>query len=285
MNDYIAITPARDEERMLPGLIASMIAQTVKPKRWIIINDGSADRTAEIIEAAAHRAPWIEPRHLASDQPRAAGGESVVAQFLSGGKWLDCDAVLRLDADLSFDPRFAELLIAEFQRNPKLGIASATLLEPDGGGWREVVAPSFHTRGAVKMYSLRCLEALGAIRPELGWDTLDEVGAMMRGFETRNFRHIRAYHHRPQGAAGGLWKSRRAAGEAAYNVGYSPIFLAARAVKLLFGWPPGIAAAALLAGYVGAYLRRKPRPATPEMVAFVRRHQMRRLTLRESLWR
>ncbi len=285
MNDYIAITPARDEERMLPRLIASMTAQTVKPKRWIVINDGSADRTAEIIEAAAHGAPWIEPHHLASDEPRAAGGESVVARFLRRGKWLDCDAILRLDADLSFDARFAELLLAEFQRNPKLGIASATLLEPRADGWREVVAPSFHTRGAVKMYSRACFEAIGAIRPELGWDTLDEVGAMMHGFETRNFRHIRAYHHRPQGAAGGLWKSRRAAGEAAYNVGYSPVFVAARAVKLFFGWPPGITAGALLAGYIEGYLRRKPRPATPEMVAFVRRHQMRRLTGRESLWR
>ncbi len=285
MNDYIAITPARDEEQKLPGLIASMTAQTVKPKRWIVINDGSIDRTGEIIEAAAHRAPWIEPHHLPSDRPRAAGGESVIARFLCREKWQDCDAILRLDADLSFDSQFAELLLVELERNPKLGIASATLLESDGDGWREVVAPSFHTRGAVKMYSRACFEAIGGIRPELGWDTLDEVGAMMHGFETRNFRHVRAHHHRPQGAASGLWKSRRAAGEAAYNVGYSPVFLAARAVKLCFGWPPGIGAAALLAGYIEGYVRRKPRPATPEMVTFVRRHQMRRLTLRESLWR
>lgn len=285
MKPYIAITPARDEEHLLPGLIASMMMQTVKPQRWIIVNDGSSDRTAEIIEEAAYRARWIAPHHVRVGRPRAAGGESIIAQLLSRENLKDCDAILRLDADLTFEAEFAELLLAEFERNPKLGIASAMLYEPTDSGWREALVPSFHTRGAVKMYLRACFETIGGIRPELGWDTLDEVGAMMHGFETRSFRHIRACHHRPQGAAGGPWKSRRAAGEAAYNIGYSPVFLAARAAKLCFGWPPGLGGAALLAGYLEGYLRRRPRPAGPEMVAFVRRHQMRRLTLRESLWR
>ena len=91
-------------------------------------------------------------------------------------------------------------------------------------------APSFHTRGAAKLYSSACFAAIGGLEAGLGWDTIDEVRAMMLGFSTRNFRHIRAYHHRPQGTDGGLWQGRKAAGRAAYNVGYSPVFLMARAV-------------------------------------------------------
>lgn len=285
MNTYIAITPARDEERLLPGLVESMTTQTVKPRRWVVIDDGSTDRTGAIIDQAARRNPWIEPHHLPSDRPRAPGGESVIMRFLPRESWEDCDAILRLDADLSFDTRFAQLLLAEFCRNPKLGIAGAALYEPDGRGWRETRAPSFHTRGAVKMYSRRCFEAIEGLPAELGWDTLDEVNAMMHGFETRTFRQVRAFHHRPQGAAGGLWRSRKAAGEAAYNIGYSPLFLVARAARLSLKWPPGIAGAALLTGYLQSCFMRRPRPASPELMAFVRRQQLRRLTMRESLWR
>src|SRR6266446_5927090 len=59
MERYIAITPARDEEQFLPGLIASMAAQTRLPERWIVIDDGSADGTGKILDRAARRRPGL----------------------------------------------------------------------------------------------------------------------------------------------------------------------------------------------------------------------------------
>src|SRR5580704_13150223 len=111
---YLAITPARDEERFIPGLIASMRAQTITPERWIIIDDASTARTTF----------WIKPHHLKSDRPRQAGGESVIMQFLTEDAWRPMDFIFRLDADLTFGPNLVELLLAEFRRDPKLGIAS-----------------------------------------------------------------------------------------------------------------------------------------------------------------
>ncbi len=285
MKHYLAITPARDEERLLPRLIVSMAAQTRQPGRWIIIDDGSADRTGEIIDCAASYHPWIEPRHLPRSASRAPGGESAIMRFLPPDAWEGYDAILRLDADLSFKPRLAELLLAEFEKNPRLGIAGPTLYEARGSRWREVAAPSFHTRGAAKLYSCACFAAIGGLEAGLGWDTIDEARALMLGFQTRSFRHIRAYHHRPQGAAGGLWRSRKAAGLAAYNVGYAPLFLVARALRLGLKWPPLIGGAGLVAGYLEGCLQRAPRPVSPELVRFVRRQQLRRLLLMESVWR
>ena len=118
---------------------------------------------------------------------------------------------------ISFKPDFIELLATEFTRDSKLGIVGATLFEPEGSAWREIRSPGFHTRGAVKMYSRACFEAIGGLASGLGWDTLDEALAMMLGFKSRSFRHIRAYHHRPQGSAGGYLKGNLAAGRAAYN--------------------------------------------------------------------
>ncbi len=204
MTRYIAITPARDEEKLLPGLIASMAAQNWTPDRWIIIDDGSADATAEILDEAARKYPWIEPHHLPRNRPRAPGGECVITQFLPHEACQQYDYILRLDADVSFESGFIDLLLEEFARDPKLGIASPTLWEPKGSEWVEIRQPEYHTRGPAKMYSLACFNAIGELDPDVGWDTLDEARAMLHGFHTRGFRHITARHHRPQGHRVGM---------------------------------------------------------------------------------
>ena len=135
------------------------------------------------------------------------------------------------------------------------------------------------------MYSKACFEAIGGLSTGLGWDTLDEARAMMLDFNSRSFRHIRAYHHRPQGAAGGQIGASRAMGRAAYNVGYHPLFMALRAAKRAFSWPPLVGGAFLMIGYLEGYLRREEMIATPELVRFIRKQQLRRLLLMESVWR
>jgi glycosyltransferase involved in cell wall biosynthesis len=281
----IAITPARDEENFLPRLIASMTSQTLKPERWIVIDDGSTDGTAQILDQAAARYPWIDVKHLPVGRERLPGGESVLMQFLPPEVWQDYDAIFRIDADISFKADFAELLAAEFMRDPSLGIAGSALFEPEGTAWREIRSPSFHTRGAVKMYSRACFEAIGGLVSGLGWDTIDEARAMMLGYKSHSFRHVRAYHHRPQGSAGGYLKGNLAAGRAAYNVGYHPLFLIMRAAKRGLSWPPVIGGMFLFAGYLEGYLRRSEKIAPPDLVRFIRRQQLRRLLKMETVWR
>lgn len=285
MKRYLAITPARDEEKLMPGLIASMSAQTCTAARWILIDDGSTDATAAIIDEAARRFAWIEPRHLPCDRPRRPGGEALIMQFLDSGVWQQFDAIVRLDADVTFAPDLVESLFAEFARDPRLGIAGPVLWEPHGAGWEEIVLPAFDTRGALKMYSRECFAAIGGLEAGLGWDTIDTVRALMAGFTTRSFRHIRAFHHRPQGVAGGRWRGRLAMGRAAYLVGYSPLFMLARAVRRLGLRPPLLGSALMVAGYFEGYLRRWPRSVPADVIRFVRRQQLRRLMLMESVWR
>ncbi|MBV8452251.1 MAG: glycosyltransferase family 2 protein [Deltaproteobacteria bacterium] len=285
MSYLVVITPARDEEKLLPGLISSMVTQTFLPQRWIVVDDGSADATAKILEDAASRYPWIEPHHLQRNRGRAAGGESVIMQFLPREKWLEWDFVLRLDADLTFGADFIASLLAEFQRDYKLGIAGPVLLESDGRTWDEVSVPSFHVRGAAKMYSGQCFSAIGGLQAGLGWDTVDELHAMMLGFHSRHFPEIKAYHHRPQGTAGSLSRARWAAGRAAYRSGYSTVFMLARAGGHLLKPPYLVGAAMMLAGYFQGFVWREPRAASPEVVRFVRQQQLRRLLLLETLWR
>ncbi len=283
-NRYIAITPARDEEQFLPGLISSMAAQTRLPQRWIVIDDGSVDRTAQILDGAARQYHWIEPVHLARNRPRQAGGESVIMQFLPREAWQDVDFVFRLDADLSFEPQFVELMLREFAANPKLGIAGATLYEPANDSWRAVPEfHAFHTRGATKMYSSECFAAIEPLEGCEGWDTIDEMRALMRGFKTHSFRHIRAYHHRPQGEVAGAWKGYFGKGQTAYYIGYSPIFLLARALRVATKHP--LSGLYMVAGYFNSHLKRRPTVNDTELITFIRRQQVRRLLMLDSVWR
>jgi len=282
---YITITPARDEERFLPFLIESIAQQTIKPWRWIIIDDGSTDATAALADAAAQENPWIQVHHLARGRALKRGGASIVMRHLPREVWQDADFILRLDADISFGPAFVQSLMAEFERDPKLGIAGATLLERRGRALRHDRPPAFHVRGATKMYTRACFEAIGGLEAGPGWDTIDETRAMMRRFRTRSFTHIKAIHHRPLGAADGRWRVLVAGGRAAYHAGYSPLFLAARAARRGLSAPLGLAAILMISGYAGAYMRGEPRTAEPDLVRFVRQQQMRRLLLMETVWK
>ena len=206
-------------------------------------------------------------------------------KFLPPEARAQVDFIFRLDADLSFGPKLVESLMGEFVREPRLGIASAVLYEPSAQGWRMAGRPGFHTRGATKMYSRECFQAIGGLTSGLGWDTIDEARAAMLGFTTRSFGHIRARHHRPVGSAAGRWRVGLSAGIAAYQAGYSPWFMLARAAYKVTEKPFGLRSILLLSGYFQCCLRKQKRTADPTLVRFIRRHQLRRLMGLQTIWR
>src|SRR5207245_1969039 len=121
---YVLITPAHNEEAFIEKTLASMIAQTVLPERWVIVDDGSTDRTAEIVESYAQRYPWIELVRRPKQSNRSFAGK--VHAFNAGFERLqplEFEIIGNLDADISFDPDYLEFLIQKFSENPKLGVA------------------------------------------------------------------------------------------------------------------------------------------------------------------
>jgi poly-beta-1,6-N-acetyl-D-glucosamine synthase len=145
--------------------------------------------------------------------------------------------------------------------------------------------PRFHAPGPLKMYSAACFTAIGGLKSGLGWDTIDDMCALMHGFRTSHFPHIRGLHHRPQGAASGALRNRVAQGYAAYYAGYSPLFMLARAAVNSLSYPPIGGGALMFLAYCRGCVQRWPRAISPELIGFVRRQQRRRLLLMETLWR
>ena len=126
---YVVITPVRDEEKYLPLSISSIVSQTVRPREWVIVNDGSKDRTGEIIDAAACDYPWIRAVHR-EDRGFRKWGAGIIEAFLDGFHSLNCqdwEFMSKLDGDLSFAPGYFAGAFQKFCDNPKIGIAGGTL--------------------------------------------------------------------------------------------------------------------------------------------------------------
>src|SRR4030095_7573955 len=101
---YVLITPARNEERFIEKTLASMVAQTMLPERWVIVDDGSTDRTAEIVQGYAKQFRWIELAQRPQRQDRNFAGK---AHAFNAGfervRSFQFEVIGNLDADISFE--------------------------------------------------------------------------------------------------------------------------------------------------------------------------------------
>jgi glycosyltransferase involved in cell wall biosynthesis len=284
---YVIVSPVRDEQLNLERTIQSVAQQSMLPAQWIIVNDGSTDRTGEILEAAAKTHSWLSVMHR-PDRGSREPGSGVIAAFSEGYGRIRCADwafLVKLDGDLVLPPDYFERCLDEFRRDPKLGIGGGTLYHFDHA--TEVVEPQprFHVRGATKIYRRECWEAIGGLLKAPGWDTLDEVKAQMLGWSTRSFPEPRVLHLRPTGAADGSWRDSVKNGRANYVSGYHPIFMLLKCMKRVLEKPYGVVAAGLLYGFVTGYLKRIQRVNDPALVRYIRSQQVRRLLMSDSIWK
>lgn len=285
---YIVITPARNEQDNIGHTIASMAAQTCRPVLWIIVNDGSNDRTAEIIDAAAKEYPWILPVHRADRGFRQQGG-GVVEAFNSGYAKIGSqpwDFLIKFDADLSFEPDYFARCFEVFAQDPKLGIGGGMIChETDGVLHCEAPGdPAFHVRGATKIYRHECWVQIGGLIQAPGWDTIDELKASMLGWTTRTFKEVPLKHHRFTGTVDGTWKNFVKFGVANYITGYHPLFMALKCLKRVFQRPYLTGAIGLWWGFCRGYIKRIPQVNDPALIRYIRQQQLNKLRGKPSLW-
>jgi glycosyltransferase involved in cell wall biosynthesis len=285
---YVVISPVRDEAEHLRLTIRSMVSQQIRPQQWILVNDGSKDETPQLIEDAARTYDWIRAVHRPDRSFRQAGS-GVMEAFYEGYQRLaseDWEFLAKLDGDLSFDRDFFQKCFERFQSDPRLGICGGLICRRIQGALEEEskMDPIFHVRGATKIYRAACWKAINGLTKAPGWDTLDEVKANMLGWKTRTFHDLKVLHHRPTGAAYGIWHDWVKAGLANYIVGYHPLFMLFKCVRRTAEKPYGIAALALLWGYVRGYLQRTPQIDDRDVIQYFRRQQLNRIMGRRSLW-
>jgi poly-beta-1,6-N-acetyl-D-glucosamine synthase len=284
---YIVITPARDEEEFIEKTIESVASQTILPLQWIIVNDGSRDCTAAIIDRYAAIYPWITARHRPNRGYREAGG-GVIASFYDGYEQIqspDWEFLVKLDADLSFSSDYFERCLSEFDRDPQLGIGGGGIYHSERQGLKLEENPQFHVRGATKIYKRKCWDALGGLLRAPGWDTVDELKANMLGWKTRTFPELQLSHYRYTGAADGAWKDCIKNGRANYITGYHPLFMLLKCLRRFPRRPYLVGAVGLGWGFLSGYWRGVQQVQDKPLIRYTRAQQMRRMLMLESIWK
>jgi poly-beta-1,6-N-acetyl-D-glucosamine synthase len=278
---YVLITPARNEEAYLQRTIDSVVSQTVRPLQWVIVSDGSTDRTADIAADASARYSWITAVARPPRDIRDFAGK--VSAFNAGFdvvKDLTFDIVGSLDADLSFVPDYFEYLLGKFAADAQLGLAGCPFSE-DGVTYDYSFSSADHVSGACQLFRRECFEQIGGYRPLKGGgiDVVAVLMSRMKGWRTRTFTDRVCVHHRPMGSAndGSRFVANYKLGQRAYRLGFHPGWQFVRSVYQMTRRPYVSGGVALGLGYFSAMVSRAERVVPPEVVEFQGRDQMKRL--------
>lgn len=284
--EYVLITPVHNEEKYIGQVIESVIAQTILPRKWVIVDDRSTDRTGEIIKEYAAQQDFIVKYPIQKSDKQTYYSQRIRA-ILAGIEYIgriDYDFLAVLDADLTLEPTYYEDILKQFGLNPRLGIASGTYIDNIGGRLQKILRDkeNISTSGGLQVFRRECYESIGGHVPLKygGSDALVGILARMNGWETRCFPEYKAMHYRPTGVWGGnsILKARFRQGMQEYDLGTHTVFMLAKFLRRAFLEKPYLlGSTARLLGFFSLYFHRGKRGIPDAAVTYVRKEQVGRI--------
>lgn len=275
---YVLISPCRNEADYMRQTLDSVLAQTVPPATWVIVDDGSTDDTPKIIAEYAARHPCIKIV-TRTDRGHRAVGPGVIDAFYAGYETIDPDEydyLCKLDLDLRLPPRYFEILMERMEAEPRLATCSGkAYIEEDGKLVYERHGDDMSI-GASKFYRVSCFKAIGGFIRQVMWDGIDCHTCRMRGWIAVSWDEpdLRFIHLRPMGSSQvNIFTGRMRHGFGQYFMGTGFFFMLASAVFRMNQKPYIVGSWAILWGWIKSALERKPRYDNPEFRKFLRKYQ------------
>jgi glycosyltransferase involved in cell wall biosynthesis len=278
---YVLVTPARNEAQLIERTIRSVMAQTVRPLRWVIVSDGSTDGTDEIVRRYAAENDWIELLRMPERTERHFAGK---AHAFNAGKarvdHLPYEVIANLDGDITFESCYFSYLLEKLASDPTLGVVGTPYVENSKQTYDYRFVSIEHVSGACQVFRRQCFEAIGGYAPvKVGTiDCIAVITARMKGWKTRTFTDKVCMHHRKVGTAQcGPIKARFNIGVMDYVMGNHPVWQLFRSVYQMTQKPILLRGLAVETGYLWAFLRRAERSMPGDLIEFHRLEQMKRL--------
>lgn len=282
---YVLISPCRDEAVHMRTTLDSVVAQTVRPAKWVIVDDGSTDATPTILAEYAVRHDWIEVVRKTGRGERAVG-PGVIEAFYTGLERVNLNNygyLCKLDLDLDLPPGYFEALIARMEANPRIGTCSGKpYFRGRKGGFISEKCGDEMSVGMTKFYRTACFRQIGGFVREVMWDAIDCHKARVMGWLAVSWDRpeLRFEHLRPMGSSHkSIHVGRRRHGFGQYYMGSDPAYFVATAIFRMAHPPYVTGGLSMLAGYFGAWARRAPQHDDDELRAFIRAYQRRALRI------
>lgn len=280
MAKYVLISPCRDEAAYMRETLDSVINQSIKPAKWIIVDDGSTDNTPRILAEYQREHDWIEVVRQ-RDRGRRAVGPGVIEAFYAGYNSIsadDYDYLCKLDLDLRLPPRYFEILIEKMAAEPRIATCSGKAYVEEHGRLIDERHGDDTSLGMTKFYRVSCFKAIGGFVREVMWDGIDCHQCRMHGWIACSWDEpeLRFVHLRPMGSSQkSIYFGRMRHGYGQYFMGTGFLFMAASAISRIGQKPYFVGSLAMVWGWLQSALMRKPRYNDPEFRKFLRRYQRR----------
>ena len=271
LNFYIVI-PAHNEQDSIGLTLDSLVRQTLLPKKIVVVNDNSTDRTQDIIESYTSKYSWIQLVNTKSSNEHLPGAK-IINAFYKGFEVLDndYDVICKFDADLIFPNNYLEQVSIHFNSNTRLGMVSGFCFIEKNGQWvLENLTNKDHIRGALKTYRKDCFIQIGKLKPSMGWDTVDELLAKYYNWTILTDETLHVKHLKPTGINYNE-ASKYLQGEAMYKMRYGFKISLISAVKLAFKKHRFSLFKDYMTGYFEAKKNKLPFLVTEEQGLFIRK--------------
>lgn len=277
MNYYIVI-PAHNEQDFIGLTLQSLVSQTVLPKKVVVVNDNSTDRTEEIVLEFAKENPFISIVNKKSDAIHMPGSK-VIQAFHKGFETLDTDydIIVKLDGDLILPHNYFERILDIFKSDSAIGMAGGFAYVEKNGEWiLENLTDKDHIRGAFKAYRKECFLQIGNLKPAMGWDTVDELLSKFYNWKVVTDQSLQVKHLKPTGANYNK-TARYKQGESFYTLGYGLFITTIASVKLALMKKKPLLFFDYIKGFLKAKKAKTPMLVTPEQAEFIRKYRFQKM--------
>lgn len=277
MNYYIVI-PAHNEEAFISLTLESLISQTLLPKKVVIVNDNSTDKTAEIVMAFAKENSFISLVNKTSSAIHLPGSK-VIQAFQKGFETLDenYDVIVKIDADLIFPNNYFETINKHFESDSSIGMVGGFCYIEKNGQWiLENLTDKDHIRGALKAYRKEVFKQIGGLKPQMGWDTVDELLCKFYNWKVATDASLQVKHLKPTGANYNK-TARYKQGEAFYTLGYGFLITSIASAKLAMMKKRPILFLDYIKGFWKAKAAKTPLLVTAEQAKFIRKYRLKKM--------
>jgi glycosyltransferase involved in cell wall biosynthesis len=277
MNIYIVI-PSYNEEAFISLTLQSLISQTLLPKKVVVVNDNSTDKTAEIVLAFAKENPFISLVNKTSENVHLPGSK-VIQAFQKGFDTLDdnYDIIVKLDADLILPNNYFERISEIFEKDSKVGMAGGFCYIEKNGDWvLENLTDKDHIRGALKAYRKETFKQIGGLKPAMGWDTVDELLCKFYDWKVVTDESLHVKHLKPTGANYNK-TARYKQGEAFYTLGYGFFITAIASAKLAMMKKKPFLFLDYMKGFWKAKSSNTPLLVNQEQAKFIRKYRFQKM--------